>query len=153
MAKVKLRETRLNKGLSQETLADLIGMTQCNYSRRENGRKAISDAEWARIAKVLGVNKQTIYEANRNHTSLDCSVNVPLETIFEAENISIENSENIVAEKKPIQHYKIPKEIVDNQQEFITILKTENDILKKENQLLKEKLLLQNKESTTIVCI
>lgn len=32
---------RQNKGLSQEVLTDLIGMTQSNYSRRENGKKPL----------------------------------------------------------------------------------------------------------------
>jgi transcriptional regulator with XRE-family HTH domain len=76
VAKVKLRETRLNKGFSQEALADLIGMTQSNYSRRENGRKGISEAEWKRIAKALEVNKETIYEANRLNASHGSTVNV-----------------------------------------------------------------------------
>jgi len=75
--KTKLREARLKKEISQEALSDLIGMTQSNYSRRENGRKGISEVEWARIAKALDVNKETIYEANRLKASHDSSVNVP----------------------------------------------------------------------------
>ncbi len=62
MIKEKLFEARTSKGLSQEELADLIGMTQPNYSRRENGLKKISDTEWVRIAKELGVKKEDIYE-------------------------------------------------------------------------------------------
>jgi transcriptional regulator with XRE-family HTH domain len=57
VTKTKLRKARLNKGLSQETLADLIGMTQCNYSRRKNGKKVIPDVKWTRIAKALVVTK------------------------------------------------------------------------------------------------
>lgn len=64
MIKIKLREVRLNKGLSQEELADLIGMSQCSYSRRENGKKSISDNEWYKIAKSLDVTKEVIYEIN-----------------------------------------------------------------------------------------
>jgi transcriptional regulator with XRE-family HTH domain len=79
--KEKLRETRLNKGLSQEALADLLGMTQSNYSRRENGKKAILETEWSKIAKVLNVNKETIYEANRLNTSHNSSVKVPINNI------------------------------------------------------------------------
>ncbi len=62
MNKVKLRKARLAKNLSQEELADLVGMTQSNYSRRENGRKTITEIEWIKLAKVLGVEKDTIYE-------------------------------------------------------------------------------------------
>ncbi|MDR6845676.1 helix-turn-helix transcriptional regulator [Flavobacterium granuli] len=69
MINIKLREVRLNKGLSQQELADLIGMTQCNYSRRENGKKSISDIEWTRIAKSLEVNREEIYESNIHKTN------------------------------------------------------------------------------------
>lgn len=60
--KQKLLNARLNKGLSQEELADLIGMTQSNYSRREKGLKKISELEWTKIAKYLEVEKETICE-------------------------------------------------------------------------------------------
>jgi hypothetical protein len=119
-------------------------MTLSNYSRRENGRKAISDAEWTRIAKVLDVNKETIYEAYRNHTSLESSVNVPFESVFEAEYGAFNNSKNTTP-----QSYNIPKELLDNQQEYITILKIENDTLKQENKFLKEKLLIEKKKNNT----
>ncbi len=62
MIKEKLLDARLKKGLSQEELADLIGMSQPNYSRRENGLKKISDAEWTKIAKELKVKKEDIFE-------------------------------------------------------------------------------------------
>lgn len=62
MKKIKLIQLRLAKGLSQEELADLIGMTQSNYSRRENGRKNITEVEWVKIAKELDVKKEAIYE-------------------------------------------------------------------------------------------
>jgi transcriptional regulator with XRE-family HTH domain len=77
LTRVKLREARVNKGLSQEALADLVGMTQSNYSRRENGKKTISDTEWTKIAKALGVGKETIYEPNKLTTSHEGSVNIP----------------------------------------------------------------------------
>ena len=43
MVKEKLFDVRTKKGLSQEELADLIGMTQSNYSRKENGIKKTSN--------------------------------------------------------------------------------------------------------------
>lgn len=62
MVKEKLLQVRLNKGLSQEELGDLIGMSQSNYSCRENGLKIISNSEWSKIAKELKVNLEEIYE-------------------------------------------------------------------------------------------
>lgn len=66
--KNKLLKARLNKGLSQEEMADLIGMTQPNYCRREKGLKKISDVEWAKMAKELGVKKEDIYETDNHAT-------------------------------------------------------------------------------------
>jgi transcriptional regulator with XRE-family HTH domain len=65
MSKTKLIQARLSKGFSQEELADLIGMSQSNYSRRESGRTNITEAEWQKIAKELGVDKETIYESEK----------------------------------------------------------------------------------------
>lgn len=67
--KEKLLNARLKKGLSQEELADLIGMSQPNYSRRENGLKNISDVEWTKIAKELGMKKEDIYDDNKTITN------------------------------------------------------------------------------------
>lgn len=64
MIKEKLHDTRINRGLSQEELADLIGMSQSNYSRKENGTKSITDTEWKKIAKELNVKVGDIKEEN-----------------------------------------------------------------------------------------
>jgi transcriptional regulator with XRE-family HTH domain len=149
VSKNKLKETRLNKGLSQETLADLIGMTQCNYSRRENGRKVISDTEWTKIAKALDVNKETIYETNILVTNHNNTLKIPYRSFFEPESISIDNSKSVTTEINSVHHYNITKEMVDNQHEYINILKIEINSLKKENIQLKEKLLVEKKKNTT----
>lgn len=76
MTKTKLMQTRLAKGLSQEELADLIGMTQSNYSRRENGHKKISEKEWDKIAKELDVTKESIYEDDFNTSKIKNTMNM-----------------------------------------------------------------------------
>lgn len=63
MSIIQLKKIRINKGLSQEELADLIGMSQCNYSRRENGKKKITEAEWKKIAQALNVKIEDIYSS------------------------------------------------------------------------------------------
>jgi transcriptional regulator with XRE-family HTH domain len=100
VVKTKLREVRLKKGLSQEVLADLIGMTQSNYSRRENGKKGISDTEWVKMAKALDVNKETVYEANRLSTSLGSAVNVPF---FNVPNQALEYIEFLKKENSKLK--------------------------------------------------
>lgn len=105
MLKKKLLEARLNKGFSQEEMADLIGMTQPNYCRREKGLKKISDIEWIKIAKELGVKKEDIYELD-----------------------SISNeSKNVKGnDLSKIHYYNIPDFVVDH----IELLKEENRELK-----------------------
>ncbi|MFH6986923.1 helix-turn-helix transcriptional regulator [Flavobacterium collinsii] len=90
--KEKLLKARLNKGLSQKELADLVGMTQSNYSRRENGLKKISDSEWIRIAKEIGVKKEDIFEP-------DNSI------------INFENTNDLKLTKS--QSFKIPDFVID----------------------------------------
>ncbi|WP_144444560.1 helix-turn-helix transcriptional regulator [Flavobacterium sp. 9] len=55
---------RLKRQLSQEEIADLIGMTQSTYSRKEKGVTNITMQEWIKIAKVLAVEKDEIYQAS-----------------------------------------------------------------------------------------
>jgi transcriptional regulator with XRE-family HTH domain len=75
MLKIKLIQARLEKGFSQEELSDLIGMTQSNYSRRETGQKKISQVEWQKIAKELGVEKETIYQCDEEKVIKSININ------------------------------------------------------------------------------
>ncbi|SNR86859.1 helix-turn-helix transcriptional regulator [Flavobacterium sp. ov086] len=76
MSKIKLIQTRLAKGLSQEEIADLIGMSQSNYSRRESGRTNITEIEWQRIAKELGVEKEIIFEPEEQNKEKRDEINM-----------------------------------------------------------------------------
>ncbi|MFW0739755.1 helix-turn-helix transcriptional regulator [Flavobacterium sp. T12S277] len=62
MTKIKLLVKRLEQQLSQEEISDLVGMTQSTYSRKEKGITKITMSEWTKIAKVLGVEKEEIFE-------------------------------------------------------------------------------------------
>lgn len=102
MSENKLLKVRLSKGLSQEKLAELIGMDQSSYSRREKGLKKISDTEWTRIAKELGVKKEDIYEISNqntkgNNTSNIYSFNMP---DFILEYIEVLKNENTALREK-----------------------------------------------------
>lgn len=107
MSKTKLIKTRLSKGFSQEELADLIGMTQSNYSRRESGRKTISDTEWRRIAAELNVQVEEIYEPDEE--------------------------DSIINNTKKTYQFTIPEFII----EHIELLKKENKSLKEKLRKLK----------------
>ncbi|OXA99795.1 hypothetical protein B0A75_09730 [Flavobacterium oncorhynchi] len=110
MLKNKLLKARLNKGASQEEIADLVGMSQPNYSRREKGLKKISDIEWIKLAKVLGVKKEDIYEAEdevatvvANNSCKSHHFNVPDFVIEHIEFLKEENKEL----KEKLKKYEI----------------------------------------------
>lgn len=100
MSKLKLTNTRLAKGISQEELADLIGMTQSNYSRRENGHKKITELEWQKIAKELGVNKEEIYEPDPD---TDPKNEVPKMLQFTIPHFILEHIELLKKENKALK--------------------------------------------------
>jgi transcriptional regulator with XRE-family HTH domain len=132
MEKSRLIKTRKKLGLSCKEIADLLCIEEYSYRRRENGKTKISNQEWKKLASILSV---------------------PFETIFEPESISIDSPKSITPETNTNQYYSIPKEMIDNQQEYINILKIEIDSLKKENQFLKEKLLIEKEKNTTSECV
>jgi transcriptional regulator with XRE-family HTH domain len=129
MVKSRLIKTRKNLGLSCKEIADLLCIEEYSYRRRENGKTKISNQEWKKLASILSV---------------------PFEAIFEPESTPIDNSKSTNPEISTKNYYSIPKEMIDNQQEYITILKIEIDSLKKENLQLKEKLLAKWDKTTTI---
>lgn len=103
MIKTKLRKARLNKGISQEALVYLIGMAQCNYNPRENGKKSISHAEWKKITRALEVKKEVIFEANiLNNKTQNVSINIPYYNIpgFFIDQYELLENENTVLKKK-----------------------------------------------------
>ena len=58
-----LRETREERGMSQTTLAGLIGTSSANLSNYERGHTTVPDDRAEKIAEVLGVD---VIEVRRN---------------------------------------------------------------------------------------
>lgn len=57
-----LRITRLEKELSQKQLANLIGVHELTYSRKERGEREFTRTEIDNIAKVLGLSNNEVNE-------------------------------------------------------------------------------------------
>jgi transcriptional regulator with XRE-family HTH domain len=124
MEKTKLIQARQNKGFDRNEFADLIQMEHYSYRRREKGEVKISHSEWEKMAKVLGVAFDDIFEADANI-------------------VNINNGEGqINNHTHKIEYYNIPKEMVASQQEYIILLKEKIKKLEQENQVLKEKIQL-----------
>lgn len=60
-----LREIRLRRGISQDRLAELSGLSQSRVSRLERGA-APEDDEAQRLAKVLGVAAAVLFPPDSN---------------------------------------------------------------------------------------
>jgi hypothetical protein len=85
-------------------------------------RKGQTRKECTKIAQILEVEMDEIFESETSAVTIN------------NENGQVNNT----TYTGKIQYYNIPKEMIDNQQEYIVILKDENKLLKEENQLLKE---------------
>jgi XRE family transcriptional regulator, regulator of sulfur utilization len=57
----KIRIIRIIKGLSQENMADELGMTRFNYGEIERGKTTLNEKRIEQIAKVLGVTPKFIH--------------------------------------------------------------------------------------------
>jgi len=70
----KIRNIRELKNLTQEYMADKLGITQAGYSKLENGSTVLTYAKLTQIAKILEINIEDIiafdsqkYLSNRNN--------------------------------------------------------------------------------------
>ena len=106
MEKLKLIETRKNKGISQEQMAFALNMDTSCYNRREKGQIKISAEHWHKIAKVLDVPIEDIYQAEETQFFI-CRDNA---------SGNYQGTNNI---------YSIPESILDTQQKYIKKLEEE----------------------------
>jgi transcriptional regulator with XRE-family HTH domain len=121
MEKEKLCRLRKQKGFTQQQIADAIATDVSNYSRKETGGVRIIREEWEKIAKFM---------------------DVPLEEIYQEEEatIIINNENNTVGDQASFgfngtnNNYNIPNSVIDNLQEYITLLKEEIARLKEEKK-------------------
>ncbi|MDQ1098722.1 MULTISPECIES: helix-turn-helix transcriptional regulator [Chryseobacterium] len=122
MIKTKLINVRKAKEFAQGAMARELHMTQSQYQRREKGEIMISDPEWEKMAKILHMNIEDIKEDE------------PGKVVNNLEN----NKVNYFGSNN--YFYNIPEFILENQQDYINLLKKEIEELKEENRTLKEKL-------------
>ena len=63
----KIRQLRGDKGLSQEFLAEELGVCQTTYGRIENGRQKISGEQLLKVAKILGISINQLVGEQENY--------------------------------------------------------------------------------------
>ncbi|MBT2620891.1 MULTISPECIES: helix-turn-helix transcriptional regulator [Chryseobacterium] len=125
MQKEKLRLIRKKKGYTQQQIADIIATDVSNYSRKESGDVKIVRAEWEKIANFLDVTMEEIYE--EDDAQIVVNNDHPVFNDSSASGIYQYNNSTI------------PLSIVENLQEYISLLKEENRKLNEEIKSLKGK--------------
>lgn len=120
MEKTKLIETRKRKRITQEKIADVLCMDVSNYNRREKGTAKISMQEWQKIAEILEVPLEEIYENEEN-------------TVI----IFNDNSSGTGYGVGVVNNYNIPLSVWETQKKYIEKLETENEMLKTEVEKLR----------------
>lgn len=111
MEKIKLKETRENKGLSQKQIAEKLFMDVSNYNRREKGQAKISANEWEKLASILEVPVEDIFESEEA-TFIICK----------DQSVGIINGTNNV--------YTVPEFLMESQRKYIQKLEEEIQQLK-----------------------
>ena len=121
MTMEKLRTIRKQKGFTQQQIADIIATDVSNYSRKESGDVKIYDEEWEKLAKALDVSVEDIKEEK-------------LSQMQHNDKPTLNDSSSINYN----QYCNIPEYLLENQQEYINLLKEQIKALKEENEKLKK---------------
>ncbi len=98
----KIRTFRTMKGLSQENVSELLGISLTSFSKIERGETDISYTRLEQIANVLqirvsdivGLNENGFYYVNGNHNSpfINNSSRDNIELLIELEKLRSENT-------------------------------------------------------------
>ncbi len=125
MTMEKLRTLRKQKGYTQQQIADLLATDVSNYSRKESGDVKIFDDEWEKLAKALDVSVEDIREEK---------------TATVIQNLTFNDSSSNTSNQSGNynQYCNIPEYLLENQQEYINLLKEQIKALKEENEKLKK---------------
>lgn len=124
MVKENLIRVRKQKKFSQQDIAEHLNISQTQYQRKEKGEAGITDGEWERIAKLLDVEVENIKENSEAPNIMNN---------FDNSSGNFGNNTN--------NYYNVPDFLLQSQQEYIDLLKSENQRLKEENQKLKDELI------------
>jgi transcriptional regulator with XRE-family HTH domain len=112
MKKSKLSTVRSSKGFTQQKMAERLFMDVSNYSRRENGTIKINNNEWEKIAEILDVSVDEIYESDEANFF-----------VFKDQSTGNYLGNNNI--------YSIPEYFLDIQRKYINTLEEEIENLKK----------------------
>ena len=112
MEKVRLIKKRKESEISQKMIAERLCMDVSCYNRREKGQIKISLQEWERLAEILEVPLEEIYESDDSQVFI-CKDNATG---------NYQGTNNI---------YSVPEHLLETQRKYIAILENEIAELKR----------------------
>lgn len=113
MEKTKLINTRNLRGLTQKDVAEKLNLDVSTYNRKENGNVKVRQEEWEKLAEILNVPIEDIYESEESHC-----------VVFK---------DNAVGNYTGTNHiYSVPEFVLENQRKYIEKLEEENKKLREE---------------------
>jgi len=115
MEKEKLIRRRKESNISQGTIADKLCMDVSCYNRREKGLIKITLQEWDKLADILSVPVDEIYESDDDSHVFICKDNSTVQYTNQGTN-------NI---------FSVPEHLLETQRKYIEILEKEIFELKK----------------------
>ncbi|WP_317046999.1 MULTISPECIES: helix-turn-helix transcriptional regulator [unclassified Chryseobacterium] len=122
----KLRTIRKQKGYTQQQIADILATDVSNYSRKESGDVKIFDDEWEKLARALNVSVEDIKEERVSQAQTQNAI------------LNDSSSLNDNASINYNLFCNVPNYLLENQQEYINLLKEQIKALKEENAKLKK---------------
>jgi transcriptional regulator with XRE-family HTH domain len=114
MEKVKLINKRKERKISQNMIADKLFMDVSCYNRREKGLSKITLQEWEKLADILDVPLDEIYESEDSQVFI-CKDNSTVQYTSQGTN-------NI---------FSVPEHLLETQRKYIEILEKQINELKK----------------------
>ncbi|CAI8870757.1 transcriptional regulator [Chryseobacterium sp. MYb7] len=126
MTMEKLRTIRKQKGYTQQQIADILATDVSNYSRKESGDVKIFDDEWEKLARALNVSVEDIKEERVSQAQTQNAI------------LNDSSSLNDNASINYNLFCNVPNYLLENQQEYINLLKEQIKALKEENAKLKK---------------
>lgn len=127
MTMEKLRTIRKQKGYTQQQIADILATDVSNYSRKESGDVKIFDDEWEKLARALNVSVEDIKEERVSQAQTQNAI------------LNDSSSLNDNASINYNLFCNVPNYLLENQQEYINLLKEQIKALKEENEKLKKR--------------
>ena len=120
MVKERLIEMRKARGFTTQEIAEKMCKSASSYHRREKGQTKIHFDEWQKLAKILDVPLEAIYEPEDSQSIMFNDSSTATGNYFGTNNI-----------------YSIPESLLETQSKYIKKLEKEIAELLKENADLK----------------